>query len=79
MLSTAIKKFFGATLSRLRRDERGQTIVEYILVIAVVIGVIFVLARPIFGNLQTKIGDSLKAGFFSDDPTGGKFYYFNVK
>ncbi|MGE3260233.1 MAG: Flp family type IVb pilin [Bacteriovoracia bacterium] len=61
------------------RNERGQSILEYILVLAVVVGMIFVLARPVFGSLQKKIGDSLKEGFFSDDPSGGKFYYFNVK
>lgn len=80
MWSIRIRKFFGAILSRgMLRNERGQSILEYILVLAVVVGMIFVLARPVFGSLQKKIGDSLKEGFFSDDPSGGKFYYFNVK
>lgn len=81
MLSIRIKKFSGATLSEERSPfgERGQVILEYILVLAVVVGMIFMVARPIFGSLQKKIGDSFKAGFFTDDPSGGKFYYFNVK
>jgi hypothetical protein len=79
MLSIRLKKFFGATLSRATRDQRGQSILEYILVLMVVVGMIFVLARPVFGSLQKKIGDSLKQGFFTDDPTGGKFYYFNIR
>lgn len=79
MWTTLTKKFSGGTLSRALRNERGQTIVEYILVIAVVVGMIFVLAKPIFGSLQKKIGDSLKQGFFSDDPSGSKFYYFRIK
>lgn len=66
-------------LSKEIGNERGQAVVEYLLVLAVVIGMVFVLAKPIFGSLQKKIGDSLKAGFFTDDPTGEKFYYFNVK
>lgn len=81
MWTTLTKKFSGGTLYRkLRLDnERGQTIVEYILVVAVVVGMVFVLARPIFGSLQKKIGDSLKQGFFQDDPSGSKFYYFRIK
>jgi hypothetical protein len=75
MWSIRTKKFFGA----IRSNERGQAIVEYVLVLAVVLGMLFVLAKPVIGSLQKKIGDNLKNGFFAEDPSGDGFYYFPLK
>ena len=83
MLTTRTRKFSGGTLFRgvLRRvaDQRGQGFLEYILVLMVVLGVVFVLARPVIQRLQTKFKTGLSGGVFKQDPTGSNFYYFPVK
>jgi hypothetical protein len=66
-------------LARFRRNERGQGFLEYILVLMVVLGTIFVLARPVISRLQGKIEKGLKGGIFKADPSGGNFYYFPLK
>jgi hypothetical protein len=45
----------------------------------VVLGVIFVMARPVIGSLGKKISDGLKGGFFAEDMSGSNFYYFPVR
>lgn len=76
MRNILIKKFFGGIRSR---NQKGQAILEYVLVLAVVLGMLFVMAKPVIGKLQKKINDSFKGGFFSEDVTGEKFYYFPLK
>jgi hypothetical protein len=63
----------------LPRDERGQGILEYLLVVLVVVGVVFAGAKPVIARLKGKFEKSLKGGIFKDDPTGQQFYYFPLK
>ncbi|HEY8278357.1 MAG TPA: hypothetical protein VIH99_01955 [Bdellovibrionota bacterium] len=76
-----IRKFFGAIRSSFPkfRNQRGQGFLEYTLVILVVLGVLFVAARPVIAKLQKTFEKGLKQGFFKEDPTGGNFYYFPLK
>jgi hypothetical protein len=72
----------GILFKRLRalaRDQRGQGFLEYILVLLVVLGTIFVLARPVIARLQGKFEKGIKGGIFKADPSGGNFYYFPLK
>lgn len=77
MWNIRIRKFSAATRSK--RDQRGQALVEYILIIMVVLGLFMIVARPAIGKLGKKISDGLKGGIFADDPSGGRFYYYPVK
>lgn len=61
------------------RDERGQGFLEYLLVLLVVLGMIFVLARPVIASIQKKFEKGLKSGIFLEDPSGNNFYYFPLK
>ncbi len=61
------------------KKERGQVLVEYILIIMVVLGLFMIVARPALGKLGKKINDGLKGGIFADDPSGSGFYYYPVK
>lgn len=74
------RKFSKGILSdfsaRLWRDERGQGILEYLLVVLVVVGVVFAGAKPVINRLKGQFEKSLKGGIFKDDPTGQQFYYF---
>ncbi len=81
MLSTRTRKSFGVTVKRSGwlRDQRGQGMLEYILVLVVILGTVFVAARPIIASLQKKFEKSIKGGIFRDDRTGSNFYYFPVK
>ncbi|MGZ6475427.1 MAG: hypothetical protein ACXWSF_10440 [Bdellovibrionota bacterium] len=45
----------------------------------IVLGVIFVMARPVIARLQSKFEKGIKGGIFKEDPTGGSFYYFPLK
>jgi hypothetical protein len=78
-------KYSGGTLSKkgrfrsLLRNQRGQGFLEYILVLMVVLGTIFVLARPVMARLQKKFEKGMKGGIFKADPSGSNFYYFPVK
>ncbi len=61
------------------RDQRGQGMLEYLLVVLVVVGVVFAGARPVINRLKDKFEKSLKGGIFKDDPSGQQFYYFPLK
>jgi hypothetical protein len=84
MRSIRTKKFSAVTLSRegrrsALRNQQGQGFLEYILVLMVVLGVIFVLARPVIAKLEKTFEKGLKGGIFKEDPTGSNFYYFPLK
>lgn len=75
-----------SSFARLRRaplpllsNQKGQGFLEYVLVLMVVLGTIFVLARPVIARLQDNLQKGLKGGIFKEDPTGSNFYYFPVK
>lgn len=78
MWSIPTKKYSGAIRSS-PRAARGQTIIEYLLVLAVVIGIFLVIARPLLKDLTSKYQKGFKAGIFEADDTGSRFYYFPVK
>lgn len=62
---------------RSRRSERGQGMVEYILILAVIVSIFVLIVRPFFKTFQEKIGDNFKNGsVFSED---ANFYYFPVR
>jgi hypothetical protein len=63
----------------LLRNQRGQGILEYLLVLFVVLGTIFVLARPVIAKLQGKFEKALKGGIFKNEQSGSNFYYFPLK
>ncbi|RZA07820.1 MAG: hypothetical protein EOP11_06625 [Proteobacteria bacterium] len=65
--------------ARILRGERGQGILEYVLILAVVVGIFLVLARPFMGKFSTKYQAIFKGGMMADDSTGSKFYYYPVK
>ncbi|MGZ3650416.1 MAG: TadE/TadG family type IV pilus assembly protein [Bdellovibrionota bacterium] len=80
MRNILTRKFSAVTPSRgLLRNQRGQGILEYVLVLMIVLGVIFVMARPVIARLQSKFEKGIKGGIFKEDPTGGSFYYFPLK
>ncbi len=79
MSNIPIKKFSAGTRSKRMKNERGQSTLEYILVLMVVVSVIFVVVRPVLGGLTEKIQEGLKGGFFQEDNTGSNFYYFSVR
>ncbi len=73
------KQSFLCRIARLLpRDERGQGILEYVLVLIVVLGSIFVMARPVIAKMQKSFEKSLKGGIFKEDASGSNFYYFPV-
>lgn len=84
MWSIRIRKSSAATrLKRKRgvslRGQGGQGILEYVLVLAVVIGIFIVLAKPYMAKFNKQYQKLFKAGMFAEDSTGSKFYYFPVK
>ncbi len=74
MRSIRTKKFFGGI-----RSERGQGMLEYVLVLIVVLGVVLVAARPVIAKLKGSVEKGLKGGIFKEDASGSNFYYFPVK
>jgi hypothetical protein len=61
------------------KDERGQGFLEYVLVLMVVLGMIFVLAKPVILRLQKTFEKGIKGSIFKEDPSGSNFYYFPIK
>lgn len=72
------RKFSKSILFRILRNQRGQGILEYMLVLMVILGTVFVAARPVIARLQKKFEKGLQGGIFKEDPTGGQFYYFPI-
>ena len=73
------KQRLRAIPSPLVERENGQVIVEYLLIVAVVLGAGMVLAKPLMAKLGDKFQKEFKGGMFKDDPTGSGFYYYPVK
>jgi Tfp pilus assembly protein FimT len=78
MWNIPIRKFFAAIRSRALAPggEKGQTIVEYLLILVVVLSIFMVFAKPFMKDLNKKFETASKKGFFAEDPSGGNFYYF---
>lgn len=62
-----------------RRNQRAQVMVEYLLIVAFVMGVVFVVAKPALMKFSGRISKSLQSGIFKEDPSGEAFYHFNIK
>jgi hypothetical protein len=81
--SAATRSKPGAGRSRLGRlsrlGERGQVMLEYLLIIAVVFSIFIFLARPYLKSLNKKFEEAGKSGFFAEDPSGSNFYYFPIR
>ena len=60
-------------------DERGQVVVEYILILVAVISIFVAILRPEVKNLQNKLTAQFSKGFFQTDETGEGFYHFRVR
>jgi hypothetical protein len=81
MLNIPTRKYSAVTrpnAPRLR-NQRGQGILEYILILVVVLGIVFVLAKPVIEKLKKSFEVGLQKGVFKEDPTGANFYYFPLK
>lgn len=70
-----------AFLSADRSFQRGQAVLEYILIMAVIIGLFMIVVRPRMADIQQKLAEGLKAGALSSDPNSGTGYpyYFPMK
>ena len=87
MWSIPIRKYSAVTpcgLKRLRarrpgRNERGQGILEYVLVLAVVIGIFLIFAKPFMAKYKGQYEKLFKGGVFAEDSSGSKFYYYPVR
>jgi hypothetical protein len=83
MWNTLTRKSSAGIRSRAARRPRlgqsGQTMLEYLLIIAVVVSIFIVFARPFLKGLNKKFEDAGKSGFFAEDPSGSNFYYFPIR
>jgi hypothetical protein len=86
MWNIPTRKFSAATRSagkfsraRIGAGERGQGILEYVLVLAVVIGIFLLLAKPFMAKYKGQYEKLFKGGVFAEDSSGSKFYYFPVR
>ena len=71
-------KKFIAVFCKAQKRERGQTLVEYVLVLVVIVGIIILLVRPFLGQfLGSMRGSFQDASIFKEDGSG--FYYFPVR
>ncbi len=80
MWSIHIRKCFAAILKAPKwRDQKGQTILEYLLILIVVVSLFMLIARPYIGTIGKKFQDLNKKGFFAEDTSGSNFYYYPLK
>jgi hypothetical protein len=59
--------------------QRGQAVLEYILLLSVIFGIFLVVVRPRMGDIQKKLAEALKSGPVSGDPSKGYPYYFQMR
>ncbi len=71
-------KFTRKYSAAIRSDERGQVVVEYILILVAVISIFVAILRPEVKNLQNKLTSQFSKGFFQVDETGEGYYHFRV-
>ncbi len=74
MWTKHLKQFFRVT-----RSERAQGVLEYLLVVAVIMGIVLVFAKPFMASLSKNLGKSFTTGFFAVDGSGSGFYTFSIK
>lgn len=60
-----------------KRKPRGQGLVEYVLILAVVLGAVLTLGRPFFNSLRQRVGDGFKGGIFGNERSN--LYYYPVR
>ena len=58
------------------KEQNGQGLLEYILVLSVVLGIVLIFLRPFFTDLRAKVEEGFTKGIFSKD---ANFYYFPVR
>lgn len=63
----------------LYKSQSGQGILEYVLVLAVVLTIFLIFAKPFVKKFGPRFRDMGKEGFFADDTTGAQFYYYRIK
>jgi Flp pilus assembly pilin Flp len=62
----------------IRSNNRGQTIVEYTLLLAAVITV-FLALKPMLQQFGISLGPKMGGGIFSEKADAEGFYYFPMK
>jgi hypothetical protein len=72
-------KFFEGILCKIPKNQKGQGMLEYILILAVVVSLFMFVAKPYLKTFGKKFQDLGKGGIFSEDNTGSNFYYFPIK
>lgn len=76
MLKKPLRKFLKPILFR---SQKGQGILEYVLVMAVVLSIFLIFAKPFVSKFGPRFRDIGKEGFFADDSSGSQFYYYRIK
>jgi hypothetical protein len=71
-----LRKCFAATPCK---NQRGQGMLEYILILAVAVSLFMLVGRPYLKDLGKKFQGLGKQGFLAEDNTGSNFYYFPIR
>lgn len=62
---------------RSRRCQKGQTSLEYILLLFVIVGIFIVVLKPFFASFKDQLAEGLKSTTF--DPDNPNFYYYPIR
>lgn len=76
MWTILTKKFFAAIRCN---NQRGQGMLEYILILVVVVSMFMLVGRPFLKDMGKKFQGLGKQGFLAEDNTGSNFYYFPIR